>query len=37
MLLIEVSVWWYDGDFSKSKRDQRFVTLSSVIHRDFVL
>lgn len=37
MLLIEVSVWWYDGDFSKSKHDQRFVTLSSVIHRDFVL
>lgn len=37
MLLIEVSVWWYDGDFSKSKPDQRFVTLSTVVHRDFVL
>jgi prepilin-type N-terminal cleavage/methylation domain-containing protein len=37
MLLIEVSVWWYDGDFSKSKPDQRFVTLSTIVHRDFVL
>lgn len=37
MLMIEVSVWWYEGDFLSKKTDQRYVTLSSIIHRDFVL
>lgn len=37
MLMIEATVWWYDGDFSPAKRDQRFVILSTVLHRDLVL
>lgn len=37
MVMIEVNVWWYDGDFSPKKADQRYVTLSSIVHRDFVL
>jgi len=37
MILIEVNVWWYEGDFSSRKADQRYVTLSSIVHRDFVL
>ncbi len=37
MLIIEVNVWWYNGNFSPQKADQRYVTLSTVMHRDFVL
>lgn len=37
MLMIEVNVWWYEGDFLSNKTDQRYVTLSSIVHRDFVL
>jgi len=37
MLLIEVNVWWYDGGFASRANDQRFVTLSTIIHRDMVL
>lgn len=37
MLMIEVNVWWYEGDFLSKKTDQRYITLSSIVHRDFVL